>query len=117
MRLESQGFILVNGRNIRDSIQAITEMMSQMTPVEVIESDEDNTLISRIENELGVRFKKQNWTITTVSKILSSIYMTCGTVNKSKISNQGIQHFTKCIKFIFAKNQGDPDGMRQNLEA
>lgn len=59
MRLESQGFILVNGRNIRDSIQAITEMMSQMTPVEVIESDEDNTLISRIENELGVRFKKK----------------------------------------------------------
>lgn len=40
-------------------IQAITEMMSQMTPVEVIESDEDNTLISRIENELGVRFKKK----------------------------------------------------------
>lgn len=59
MRLELQGFILVNGRNIRDSIQAITEMMSQMTPVEVIESDEDNTLISRIENELGVRFKKK----------------------------------------------------------
>lgn len=59
MRLESQGFILVNGRNIRDSIQAITEMMSQMMPVEVIESDEDNTLISRIENELGVRFKKK----------------------------------------------------------
>lgn len=59
MCLESQGFILVNGRNIRDSIQAITEMMSQMTPVEVIESDEDNTLISRIENELGVRFKKK----------------------------------------------------------
>lgn len=59
MRLESQGFILVNGRNIRDSIQAITEMMSQMTPVEVIESDEDNTLISIIENELGVRFKKK----------------------------------------------------------
>lgn len=59
MRLESQEFILVNGRNIRDSIQAITEMMSQMTPVEVIESDEDNTLISRIENELGVRFKKK----------------------------------------------------------
>lgn len=59
MCLESQGFILVNGRNIRDSIQAITEMMSQMTPVEVIESDEDNTLISRIENELGIRFKKK----------------------------------------------------------
>lgn len=59
MCLESQGFILVNGRNIRESIQAITEMMSQMTPVEVIESDEDNTLISRIENELGVRFKKK----------------------------------------------------------
>lgn len=40
-------------------IQAIPEMMSQIKPVEVIESDEDNTLISRIENELGVRFKKK----------------------------------------------------------
>lgn len=40
-------------------IQAIPEMMSQIKPVEVIESDEDNTLISRIENELGIRFKKK----------------------------------------------------------
>lgn len=64
-------------------------MMSQMTPVEVIESDEDNTLISRIENELGVRFKKKNWTITTVSKILSSIYMTCGTVKNQRSAIRG----------------------------
>lgn len=40
-------------------IQAIKEMMLQKTPVEVIEGDGDNTVISRIENELGVRIKKK----------------------------------------------------------
>lgn len=64
-------------------IQAIKEMMLQKTPVEVIEGDGDNTVISRIENELGVRIKK-NWIVTTVSKILSSIYMTCETVKNQR---------------------------------
>ena len=36
---------------------------------------------------------------------------------EAKISNQVIQHFTKCIKYIFAKNQGDPKGMQENLMA
>lgn len=40
-------------------IQAIKEVMSQKTPVEVIEGDGDNTVISRIENELGDRIKKK----------------------------------------------------------
>lgn len=55
-------------------IQAITEMMSQMTPVEVIESDEDNTLISRIENELGVRFKKKLDRNYCVKNIVKHLY-------------------------------------------
>lgn len=40
-------------------IQAIKEMMSQKTPVKVIEGDGDNTVISRIENEMGVRIQKK----------------------------------------------------------
>ena len=47
-------------------IQAIKEMISQKTPVEVIEGDGDNTVISRIENELGVRIKNKNLIITIV---------------------------------------------------
>lgn len=84
-------------------IQAIPEMMSQIKPVEVIESDEDNTLISRIENELGVRFKKKNWTVTTVSKILSSIYMTCGTVKKIKAQQSGDSALHKMHKVYLCK--------------
>lgn len=40
-------------------IKAIKEMISQKTPVEVIEGDGDNTVISRIENEMGVKIKKK----------------------------------------------------------
>lgn len=44
--------------------------------VEVIEGDGDNIVILRIENELGVRIKK-NWIVIIVLKILLSIYMIC----------------------------------------
>lgn len=97
-------------------IQAIKEMMLQKTPVEVIEGDGDNTVISRIENELGVRIKKKLDRNHCVKNIVKHLYDLRNS-KESKISNQVIQHFTKCIKYVFAKNQGDPDGMRQNLEA
>lgn len=38
-------------------IQAIKEMISQKTQVKVIEGDGDNTVICRIENEMGVKIK------------------------------------------------------------
>lgn len=97
-------------------IQAIKEMMSQKTPVEVIEGDGDNTVISRIENELGVRIKKKLDRNHCVKNIVKHLYDLRNS-KESKISNQVLQHFTKCIKYVFAKNQGDPDDMRQNLEA
>lgn len=31
------------------------------------------------------------------------------------ISNQVIQYFYKCIKYIFSKNKGDVDGMCENF--
>lgn len=45
-------------------------MMSQKTLFEVIEGDGDNTVISRIKNELEDRIKRKNFTSTTVSEIL-----------------------------------------------
>lgn len=48
--------------------------MSQKTPVEVIEGDGDNTVISRIENELGVRIKKKLDGSHCVKKIVKHLY-------------------------------------------
>lgn len=92
-------------------IQAIKETMLQKTPVEVIEGNGDNTVISRIENELGVRIKKKKDRNHCVKNIVKHLYDLRNS-KESKISNQVIQHFTKCIKYVFAKNQGDPDDMR-----
>lgn len=72
--------------------------------------------ISRIENELGVRIKKKLDRNHCVKNIVKHLYDLRNS-KESKISNQVLQHFTKCIKYVFAKNQGDPDDMRQNLEA
>ena len=97
-------------------IQALKEMISQKTPVEVIEGDGDNTVISRIENEMGVKIKKKLDHNHCVKNIVKRLYDLRNS-KEAKISNQVIQHFTKCIKYIFAKNQGDPKGMQENLMA
>lgn len=67
----------------KSGIQAIQEVMLQNTPVEVIEGDGDNTVISGIENELGVRIKKKldrNYCVKTIVKY----YMTCETVKNQR---------------------------------
>ena len=55
-------------------IQAIKEMISQKTPVDVIEGDGNNTVISWIENELGVRIKKKLDHNHCVKNIVKHLY-------------------------------------------
>lgn len=97
-------------------IQAIKEMISEDTPVEVVEGDGDNTVISRIQTELGVKLKKKLDRNHCVKNIVKHLYELRNSKD-AKISNQVIQHLSKCIKYIFAKNQGSVDGMKENLQA
>ena len=55
-------------------IQAIKEMISQKTPVEVIEGDGYNTVISRIETEMGVKIKKKIDHNHCVKNIVKRLY-------------------------------------------
>ena len=80
-------------------IQAIKEMISQKTQVEVIEGDGYNTVISRIETEMGVKIKKKIDHNHCVKNIVKRLYDLRNS-KKAKISNQVIQHFTKCINYI-----------------
>lgn len=97
-------------------LKAIKDMIQEGTPVDVIEGDGDNTLVARIHKSLGVTVKKKidrNHCIKNIVKLLYDLR------NRKdvKISNMVIQHLHKCIKYVFSKNQGDVDGMRENLQA
>lgn len=95
---------------------ALKEMSSQGTPVEIIEGDGDNTLIARLKSQCGLSVVKRLDKNHCVKNITKTLYELRNS-KVVKISNQIIQHLSKCIKYIFSKNQGDKEGMRENLVA
>jgi hypothetical protein len=95
-------------------LQALKCMSGQGTPVQVIEGDGDNTVIARAKNELGVAITKKLDKNHCIKNIAKSFY---DLKSKVKISNQVITHLTKCLKYVFAKNQGNVQNMRENLTA
>lgn len=95
---------------------ALKEMSSQGTPVEIIEGDGDNTLIARLKSQCGLSVVKRLDKNHCVKNIIKTLYDLRNS-KVVKISNQIIQHLSKCIKYIFSKNQGDKEGMRENLVA
>lgn len=97
-------------------LEAIKELMAQGQPVDTIEGDGDNTLIARIQSQLGINITKKldkNHCIKNRSKAFYDMRAEKGV----KISTQVVTHLTKCIKYALAKHQGDPVGLRENLEA
>lgn len=74
-------------------------------------------VISRIQTELGVKLKKKLDRNHCVKNIVKHLYERRNSKD-AKISNQVIhvQHLSKCIKYIFAKNKGNVDGMKENLQ-
>lgn len=96
-------------------LQAVQEMANQCTPVQIIEGDGDNTLIARAKNQLGVSLTKKLDRNHCVKNIVKTFYDLRN--QKVKISNQVISHLTKCLKYVFSKNQGNIQNMRENLIA
>jgi hypothetical protein len=97
-------------------LQAITEMADQGTPIDIIEGDGDNTVIARLKSQCGKSIVKRLDKNHCVKNIVKTLYELRNS-KTVKITNQVIQHLSKCIKYIFAKNQGNVDGMRENLVA
>ncbi|KAL4220167.1 hypothetical protein ACF0H5_020576 [Mactra antiquata] len=95
--------------------KGIMEMLKDGTPIEIVEGDGDKTLISRMKTHQNIDLKKRfdrNHVVKNIGKHLYNLPN-----QKIKISKNVISHIQKCLKYVFAKNQGDPTGMAENLRA
>lgn len=97
-------------------VSGVKELNESGTPVEILEGDGDNTMISRLKSELGINMKKRldkNHVVKNIGKQLYCLYN-----DKSvKISKTVINHLQKCLKYIFTKNQGNKRGLEDNMKA
>ena len=96
-------------------VDGIRQMIDQGTPVDTIEGDGDSTVIARIRDQLGLLVRKKfdrNHVVKNVGKALYSLQN-----KKVKISKSVIEHLKKCLKYAFAKNQGEPERLSANLKA
>ncbi|XP_076088707.1 uncharacterized protein LOC143059102 isoform X2 [Mytilus galloprovincialis] len=98
-------------------LEAVREMMEQGTPIKTIEGDGDNTLMARIRSELGVNIKKKLDKNHSVKNIVKKLYDLQKNQKDLKLTNHVVKHLSKTIKYIFAKNQGQPEALQRNLAA
>jgi hypothetical protein len=97
-------------------VQGVRELHQEGTPVEYLEGDGDNTIMSKIKSDLNINMKKRfdkNHVVKNVTKSLYQLKAEKGV----KLTKTVISHIEKCLKYVFAKNQGDKDGMEENLRA
>lgn len=96
--------------------RGVCELHKDGTPVEVIEGDGDNTMIARLKSKSNISLKKKfdrNHIVKNIGKKLYALQADKST----KLSKLVILHIQKCVKYILAKNQGDPKGLEENLKA
>ena len=96
--------------------QGIKELIEEGTPVEYLEGDGDNTLVTRLKSELNLDMKKRfdrNHVVKNVGKKLYGLHHDKDT----KLSKSVVIHVEKCLKYALAKNQGDKDALKDNLKA
>ena len=94
-------------------IQGVKELNDSGVSVEYLEGDGDNTLIARLKSDLNMAMKKRfdrNHIVKNVGKSMFAL-------QEKKLSKTVIMHIQKCLKYAFAKNQGDINGMTENLRA
>lgn len=82
--------------------------------MEYLEGDGDNTLIANLRTELNINMKKRFDKNHVVKNFTKSLYQ-LKTQKGVKLSKTVILHLEKCLKYTFAKNQGDKEGMEENL--
>ncbi len=97
-------------------VQGVQELSSEGTPVEYLEGDGDNTLIARLRSELNITMKKRFDKNHVVKNIGKSLYALAG-MKGVRLSKSVIAHLQKCLKYAFAKHQGDKEGLEENLKA
>lgn len=96
-------------------VKGIRELKECGVNIEFVEGDGDNTLLARVKKELNITLKKRfdrNHVVKNVGKSLYALQS-----KNKKLSKTVILHVQKCLKYAFAKNQGDEKGLEENLRA
>jgi len=96
-------------------VQGVKMFAESGLPVEYIEGDGDNTTIARVHKDLNITLKKRfdrNHVVKNVGKSLYGLHS-----KNKKLSKNVILHLIKCLKYVFAKNQGDKLALKENLKA
>ncbi|WAR24663.1 hypothetical protein MAR_038332, partial [Mya arenaria] len=94
----------------------VQELNSGGTPVEILEGDGDNNLISRLKTNLNLEMKKRfdkNHVVKNIGKHLRTLQSEKGL----KLSVNTITHISNCVSYAFSKHQGDKVGIEDNLKA
>ena len=97
------------------AVKGVKDLIDEGTPVEIIEGDGDNTTIARVHKDLNISLKKRydkNHVVKNIGKRLYALH----SKNKN-LSKIVVSHLQKCLKYAFAKNQGDKSGLEENLKA
>ncbi|XP_048257443.1 uncharacterized protein LOC124114456 isoform X1 [Haliotis rufescens] len=97
----------------KSGVQGIKELSEGGTPVDYLEGDGDNTMIAHIKSDLNITMKKRFDRNHVVKNIGKSLYALQG----KKLSRSVIMHIQKCLKYAFAKNQRNKEGLEKNLKA
>lgn len=95
-------------------VQGIQDLLQAGIQVEYLEGDGANTLIAKLKKDLNINMKKRfdrNHIVKNVGKSLWALHYD----KTVKLSKNVITHIEKCLKYTFAKNQGDKAGMEKNL--
>ena len=95
--------------------KGLKELAAQGTPVKYLEGDGDNTLIARLKANSNIDLKKRfdkNHIVKNIGKQMYSLHAEKGI----KLSKSVMVHIQKCLRYAFAKNQGDKDGLQRNLK-
>lgn len=94
----------------------VMEMSNEGVPIEYLEGDGDTTLMARLKRNQNIDIKKRFDKNHVVKNVGKSLYALQSDKNM-KLSRSVILHLQKCLKYAFAKNQGDQTGMADNLKA
>lgn len=96
----------------KSGVQGIRELAEEGTPVEILVEDGDTTMLVHVKLDLNLSLKKRydrNHVLKNIEKHLYAI--------KYNLSKTVIQHIQRCVKYAFAKNQGNKTSMEENLKA
>lgn len=96
--------------------KGVLEMGEEGAPIEYLEGDGDTTLIARLKSNQNISMKKRFDKNHVVKNVGKSLYL-LQSEKGIKLSKNTVSHLQKCLSYALCRNQGDVEGLRNNLRA